>query len=416
MIDGKKIYFYRIKKGLTQKAACEGICSVSYLSKIENNSITASPEILQLLCERLDIQTSIVSEEVVNHLKKEIYDWYQDIKYRNADDAHRKFEELQTEVNQLNDLGLVNLFQIFSARYFMYIEDLDKAKEQLEKLTEMKKMYTTEMEFYIFQFRALYEYLTDNYKTALHFYKKAYLLASKLNILEPDLIYQIASISSRLGYFSQALYYAKTALEAFNAEANYSKGLDCHITLGIAYSRLKDFEAAKSHYLVALNAATFNPTLKAMLPNILHNMGHSYYQAEQYDEAISVLKESLRKKRGINTALTICLIAYSYYMKRQLREAKQWIRKGLKVTGEEINTPSFIRLKTMDYKLHDLEQTEEYQQFIEEKAIPYLEKIQDRLHLIEMYEELAIYYSNKFSYKHANHYYAKLNQLYKESL
>ncbi|MED2971722.1 helix-turn-helix transcriptional regulator [Fictibacillus sp. B-59209] len=415
MIDGKKIYFYRIKKGLTQKAACEGICSVSYLSKIENNSITASPEILQLLCERLDIETSYVSEEFIEQLKKEIFDWYQDIKYRNSEDAHRKFKEFQTQISQLNDLGLVNLFKIFSVRYYIYIDEYDKAKELLKQLSKVKKMYTTEMEFYIFQFTAHYEYLMDNYKTALYYYKKAYLLANKLNILDPDMIYQIASISSRLGYFSQALYYAKTALEAFNAEANYSKSLDCHITLGIAYSRLTDFEAAKSHYLIALNAATFNPALKIMIPNILHNMGHSYYQAEQYDEAISVLKESFQKKKGKNTAGTICLIAYNFYKKNKIKETNQWIKKGYKATNEGIN-PTYIRLKTLEFKLLQQEQTEEYQQFIEEKAVPYLENKQDRLHLIEIYEELAIYYSNKFSYKNANHYYEKLNQLYKESL
>ncbi len=416
MIDGKKIYFYRIKKGLTQKAACEGICSVSYLSKIENNSITASPEILQLLCERLDIETSHISEEFINNLKKEIYEWYQDIKYRNEEDVHRKFEELQTQMAHVDDLGLVNLFQIFSVRYFIYKNDLEKAKELLDKLTEVKKTYTTEMEFYIFQFTAHYEYLMDNHKSALYFYKKAYFLSSKLSIQDPDLIYQLANITGRLGYFSQSHFYAKTALEAFNAEANYAKSIDCHIILGVTYSRLKDFESAKSHYLVALNAATFNPALKIMLPNILHNMGHSYFQAEQYDEALSVLKESLRKKKGINTAITIGLIAHNYYMKDDVKEAKQWIRKGIKITGEENITAGYIRLKILEFKLLKLEQTEEYRKFIEEKAIPFLEKKQDRLLLIEMYEELAIYYSNKFSYKNANHYYEKLNQLYKESL
>lgn len=35
LIQGKKIRFYRIKKGMTQEKLCEGICSVSYLSKID---------------------------------------------------------------------------------------------------------------------------------------------------------------------------------------------------------------------------------------------------------------------------------------------------------------------------------------------------------------------------------------------
>ncbi|UZJ77844.1 helix-turn-helix transcriptional regulator [Fictibacillus sp. KU28468] len=416
MIDGKKIYFYRIKRGLTQKAACEGICSVSYLSKIENNSITASPEILQLLCGRLDIETSYVSGEFINNLKKEIHDWYEDIKYRNAEDAHRKYEELQIQMNNVDDPDLINLFQVILVRYYIYIEEMNKAKELLVQLTDMKKMYTEEIEFYIFQFTGLYEFLLDNYKTALVYYKRAYGLARTLGVKDHEIIYQLTSITNKLGYFSQSLLYAKTALDAFNAEANYARSIDCHIFLGINYSRLKDFDTARSHYVTALNAANFNPALKRMLPNILHNMGYSYFQAGKYGESLNVLKECLKKRRGINTATTICLIAFNYYMKNEMKEAKQWISKGLNVTDEENITTGYIRLKTLEYKVYELDHTEEYQKFIEEKALPFLEKIQDRLHLIELYEELATYYSNKFLYKQANHYYAAVNQLYKEHL
>ncbi len=43
---------------MTQEELSEGIVSLSYLSKIENQKTNASPEILQLLCDRLGIEIS----------------------------------------------------------------------------------------------------------------------------------------------------------------------------------------------------------------------------------------------------------------------------------------------------------------------------------------------------------------------
>ncbi|MDM5337236.1 helix-turn-helix transcriptional regulator [Fictibacillus enclensis] len=416
MIDGKKVFFYRIKKGLTQKAACEGICSVSYLSKIENNSITPSPEILELLCERLGIEYSYVSEEAINNLKKEMHVWYKDIKYRNKEAADQKFNHFQSRIMNMDDTGLINLFMAMSARYYIFINDMVNAKRLLDKLNEVRKISTSEIQYYTIQFTGHYEYLQNNYKTSLDYFKQAYLLSRKLGIQDEELFYLMGNISTRLGYFSQSIYYIKTALEIFNADANFARSIDCHILQGMNYSRLRDFETAHSHYTIALNASHFNPALQGMLSTVLHNLGHSYLQAEQYEEALSVSKKGLREKKGENIGNTICLIADIYYHTNRSKEAMLWVRKGYKAINNEAVTPTYLRLKTLEFKINDQIHDEAYQQFIEEEALPFLEKTQDRLHLIEMYEELAAYYSAKFSYKNANHYYAKVNQLYKEYL
>ncbi|MDE8051543.1 helix-turn-helix transcriptional regulator [Erysipelothrix rhusiopathiae] len=45
----------RLKQNMSQQALCEGICSVSYLSKIESNTVTPSDEIFDLLFDCLGI-------------------------------------------------------------------------------------------------------------------------------------------------------------------------------------------------------------------------------------------------------------------------------------------------------------------------------------------------------------------------
>lgn len=416
MIDGKKIYFYRIKKGLTQKAASEGICSVSYLSKIENNSITASPEILQLLCDRMDIEYSNVSEESINQMRKELFDWYQDIKYKSRESADQKYTCFKSSFSKVDDPEIVHLYQAMCARYYLYIEDLDAAEELLNELNEIKKTYSSQIKFYIFQFTGLLEYMQDRFKSSLDYYIKAYKLYPKLDLQEQELLYQLANLNARLGYFSQSLYYAKIALEEFNAEANYSRSLDCHIMLGISYSRLKDYSAAMYHYELAMNAAKANPSLKEIIPGIMHNMGHCYFQMGEYEKALTVLNECLVLKKGKHADITISLIAHTYLNKNEFKEALKWVKKGMKMIGDSAINVNYIRMKILQFRLENKARTEEAQHFLEKEALPFLEKTKDRLNLIEVYDELAAFYTDKFSYKQANYYFAKVNALYKENL
>jgi transcriptional regulator with XRE-family HTH domain len=55
MSIGKVIYYHRRKQNKTQEQLCQGICSVTHLSKIENNAKEANPKTLQMLCDRLQI-------------------------------------------------------------------------------------------------------------------------------------------------------------------------------------------------------------------------------------------------------------------------------------------------------------------------------------------------------------------------
>ena len=47
----------RLRNDWSMEGLCKGICSVSYLSKIENGKAEPSQQILQLLLARLDLAT-----------------------------------------------------------------------------------------------------------------------------------------------------------------------------------------------------------------------------------------------------------------------------------------------------------------------------------------------------------------------
>lgn len=69
MKDYRGMYIQQIRKekGYSMEALSHGICSVSYLSKIENNEVSASEEIITLLLKKLDIK--IVEDTKIEKIK-----------------------------------------------------------------------------------------------------------------------------------------------------------------------------------------------------------------------------------------------------------------------------------------------------------------------------------------------------------
>ena len=61
--QGLIIYRTRIQKNWSQAGLCKGICTVSYLSKIETGKAEPSEEILQLLLDRLGLKINKSTEQ-----------------------------------------------------------------------------------------------------------------------------------------------------------------------------------------------------------------------------------------------------------------------------------------------------------------------------------------------------------------
>src|SRR5699024_11309844 len=70
---GALIKMTRINKGMTQEELAEGIASMSYLSKIENEHATASSEVINMLCTRLGIQLDKRNDETIDET---LQTWY----------------------------------------------------------------------------------------------------------------------------------------------------------------------------------------------------------------------------------------------------------------------------------------------------------------------------------------------------
>ena len=103
---------------MTQEELCQGICSVSYLSKIENGKIEASEEILQLLCARLEIAVTDL-RDVEEDVKGKLDEWLNALVHLDKQQVERIYEELQGEMKHVLDFEIINYYKLLYTRYLI---------------------------------------------------------------------------------------------------------------------------------------------------------------------------------------------------------------------------------------------------------------------------------------------------------
>ena len=135
MSIGKIIYYHRKKQHKTQEQLCHGICSVSHLSRIENNFKEANTKTLQLLCERLHI--SIEEENKKTQLlKRQLELFYDAMERLQKEKAAALYKELLEHKEYVQCTEMIYLYELYMLRYLLF---LDRFSEFEEVSSKMKK-------------------------------------------------------------------------------------------------------------------------------------------------------------------------------------------------------------------------------------------------------------------------------------
>ncbi|EIT86498.1 transcriptional regulator [Fictibacillus macauensis ZFHKF-1] len=415
-MDGNKIYYYRKKRGLTQKEASKGICSVSYLSKIENNSIVASSEIINLLYDRLEMTRSSYDETQIVHIKQEIHEWHRALIFHQEDRIMSGYQKITELMQDMDHPKLLLLYYTVCIRFHLYYEEQTKAKElldQLDLLNQDRKIEDNELQYFIVFNNALYAEMICDFESAHEFYEKAYSLGSDIGKKDSDFLYHLAFFCMKIGMFHHGILFAKEAIADFDAIANYKRSLECHILLGRLNRYIKEYTTAKEHFKTALNATRTNPVFSEFMAPILYHFGKSLYDEELYEEAIKLFLESY-DVTSINHAQVCCALSRAYFKTDDIEKAHSWLNNGFNAMETKEQSVDLIELMLHKFAMNKTEHTSAYQAYVEDTALPYLEKTQNRLFLLHLYESLANYYTAKHAHKSANNYYIKLNKLYKK--
>jgi tetratricopeptide (TPR) repeat protein len=400
---GMIIAINRQQQGITQEELSKGICSVPYLSKLENNKIVANEEIVTLLLSRLGLSyENVVSEQ--KQLNEEILAWYQTIINRDSNKADQYAHKLPKKMEHIQNINLVLNYKLALLRYHLYKKQLSPALELIEFFDKIKGKLTTSQLLYFHCFQGIYLCLNNHYEEGIQQFEIAKKLSDKIRYTEPELIYYLALTYSYLYRPSLALVYGHQALDLFNSASQYLRSIDCQLMIGINYIRIKQFNQAEQHFQNILNIAQ-SLKLENIIAKVYHNLGYLYSFKGDSQKAINYYLKALRyKKENIEYLKTAYFLAKEYVLAGDISSANSLISECLEKFKTIQEAEDFIlKLHMLNHEINSVQET--LRTFIEETVIPYFHSKKDWPFLIECYEKLANIYSKNFYYKKSSYYY-----------
>lgn len=407
---GSRIKLQRLNKGITQEELAEGVISKSYLSKIENNQAIPAEEIIQILCERLEIS---YLENQREDTRKEIERFFEFLLLGDLENAHKWFIWVTDILEDKIDLDLIKLYEIHKIRYYVLNRDFKEAEVQIKHLDHFLADYNSLEKYYWYKFigdfyygSGIYELAFENYKIAENY------LDFKLVLYEEeksDLYYLISITAVQLWKLHLSIYYAEKALGYYQNVYKLSRCAKCHITIGIAYKRLGENDTAIDSYNKAYQIAT---ALKDnnLLSNCHQNLGSLFFKKNQADIAASHYHKSLEKRQSGTISkqlITIVSLIELYFFEDDLRQAIKWMEsaKNLLLKSSDVDEIIVLNINLYNHLMRGT--TDSFEEFILNEAIPVLKQKRLKSEMKTYYKHLANYYFNNRKYKNACIYYQK---------
>lgn len=408
---GGKISFRRKKMGLTQEKLSKGICSITYLSKLENNRIEANIEILDLLSKRL--QTPLL--ELTSDDQTEVMEKLRGI-YKRV--IKRELVDVQTPLNDLKSLKEAYNPFVSTAFYIVWFEfhiakqDRTTASEIKKELLTREHYLTDETRFWLYKSLGYFEYTFGNLeKSAQHFYQ-AQKLAHQNSYFEAHIEYLLGLVNTRLMIISKSIFHTEKAIELYTQELDLKKIIQCQLLLAVNYCKIDYYDTAKKIYTKLIEQSNQQPINNPFLGKVYHNLGYLFLKTNDFEQAISEFKKALSYKEETTEQLST-LYLLSYCNKQQGSTEKAL------TLCDKIMTLSLDRDPHFSYKAYilkvsiiqpDLQEATFIDRF-ENEIIPFFLQRDPNI-AGECYRILGQIYYDQQKYKKSARFYKKAHELY----
>ena len=259
----------RLQKDWSQEGLCRGICTTSYLSKIEKGKAKPSPEILHLLFERLGIEwhDEPGAADFVEQAYDLLFSWEMDaLKKKRKDPAWQRCA--------LSPWGLD-------------IQLLDRAADDGEALDEALEEWMDARQL------ALQRTLQSRTEEAVRLYSCAFFCE------------RASSICYCRGDAAQAIEYAERANDLAAQEGRPLVMFFAQIIIGNSYSNLHDFASMERHYKAAQRLARVTDEWEN-LELIDYNIASTYIELGEYQKAYDYFSNLREYNRLCLHKLAIC--------------------------------------------------------------------------------------------------------------
>ncbi|NBI29244.1 tetratricopeptide repeat protein [Chengkuizengella marina] len=406
---GERIYYNRIKKGMTQKELAAGVCSIPYLSKIENHNTEASDEIISLLFKKLGIQYTMKDEEFESKTLDLIQAWYEAIRSRNVEQIEETYQQCKLDIINITNPTIINQYKLVDIRHCLYKQEFSRCLKLINELNDVEKLLSDHQQYMFYHFKGVYYYIKNDLNHVLSLLNKAHQISKKIKLLErdPHVYYTLSLTYSRLFHISDAIYYAKVALDYYQRDLDYERMIDTRIILIINYIRLNQFDDALINLESSLRFAEKIKD-KIRLGNIYHNFGYLYYKRNENKKALEYYLRALEYKNEDTESYwnTIMYILKAYLNLNDYQQFKHWLNKGLDYATKNKWKFTEHKLRSID-SLNDIHK-DHSREYLENEAIQYFQKNYTPDMLIEIYTNLGDYYYDCAKYKKSSDFYKKI--------
>lgn len=412
---GHVIKLERIRRKMKQITLAQGICTPSYLSKIENNSIVPSQEVVDLLLNRLDLainqNKNLDDESYLKHIR-EIY--FNAVMNKDREQTAKALKDINNEQYLFKDSSNFYTYQLMVLRLTLIVQDVSNdTSELIMALSELSGNFNDYQMFLFNSCLGSFYYFQHDFSNSLASFEKAYKAHQNSFSVEDwetaDFYYMLSIIYIQHQRVVICTEFIQKALTYFKDNFFYIRAIECYLVLTVAQkTSFKLDEALETLQLAKRIAIQLN--LEEHFTVIYHNLGSIMSLQGKSEEAIEHYIESMTlSDRTEIKLISILSIVQEYSKQSNTLKAVEWAKTGVKLFNEN-NEDSLIR-----FPLHFEIYISKYSNYLDFekivlKAIQYFKDAKDYLYTYKYYIFLAEYFNGINKYKNAAKYYTAANE------
>ncbi len=403
---GSVIKYYRTKNNMTQLQLADGICSISHLSKIESNAYVPHESTIEALLSKLGVQWQKEAERH-KRLERQLGEFIDSSLHYDVENMRKLYDQLESENDAIQTTDLVNQYELYKFRYYIYEMDQPQAERQKNRLEQLIGSFSApEKWLYQLFLSAYYSMLNKNEKSlgCLELLDQG--IQSIPQKFEGEYYYQKARLMIALDRLEVSAYYAELAAQFYQLHHNYIRLMHAQLLLAINYTRRNlHVQASGLYEVLKRNARLTGQT------ELFHQTSYNHIEllkeTGEYETAYDLLRD-LKESLPVDSY---------FYMAVLLSEAEAAIESGIDAA------PLITEIRSLLQEKPD-EQAEIYCNYFEKRnfsqpdLLSYCEQIMFPFFRKNGYikeskkiaAELVTYYQQQKEWEKANFYRSYYNQ------
>ncbi len=411
---GHIIKFERIRQNIKQVQLSDGICTPSYLSKIESNSIVPSEDVLNELFKRLNIEPSksiLLEEDYLEHIRS---------LYKVA----ITFKNKEKISEYLQDLSRTHYLFSEPSNFYTYILILIRMKfmvgheiqgnniPEILTISKFADDFNAYQSFLYHSCLGYMHYFKNEFSNSLHSLEKANLYHVKIKVDEfetADFNYFFGVMNLHHNKLVISLDLISKAQLFFNKELLLYRAVESYITSAVSYKRASNYEKYFEQLKLAEKLA-IDENMDKNLSLIYLNMSAYYSIKENVKYAINYNQKVLNLTSDYWVILkTLYSLVLQYSIINNYNEVIKLCNEGLALYRANSNelTREFYFHFQIHLSIHSNHQ--DFEKIIKE-ALQYFYETNDFRHAHKYSILIANFYLDYRKYKKATHYFALANE------